>query len=510
MEPTAWFGGGTNLTMADGGLLAGLLALMFFIGWYFGREESGTEDFFLGRGSIPVWVACLSFVATEISAMTLIGVPATAFRENWNYAQFFIGSSAAKVAVAFLFIPAFYRYRCTTIYEFLRHRFGPASQYAATCFFFVTRLLASGVRLMAACLAISVLLDWHIVPVIALFTVVGMLYIGYGGIKAVVWTNVLQAVVFILAGAATVAFIVSRVEGGLPAVWSSASAAGRLDLFNLGPGLSDPAFLKKFFSDPNVILVAVLNGFFTSMSAFGTDHEMVQKLLTVETRRQSQLTILSSILGSFVVLLIFLSVGACLFAFYQASPASPLPAQLDKIYPHFASTVMPAFLRGLVLSAIVMASIDSPLASLTAVFVTDIYRPLIKRDGTQAHYMLVSRLSVAVFAVLLGAIAWYLSSFDKMLWLAFKIGGVTYGSLLGVFLFGMTSTRRANKSNVVAMLAMAAVNAVLLLLSEQKVIGLGWSWLVVIGTFGTWGLAWLLAPVLDGPGEAPAVLNSQA
>ena len=159
---------------------------------------------------------------------------------------------------------------------------------------------------------------------------------------------------------------------------------------------------------------------------------------------------------------------------------------------------MPALLRGLVLSAIVMASIDSPLASLTAVFVTDIYRPLIKPDGSQAHYMLVSRLSVAVFAVLLGAIAWYFSRFDKILWLAFKIGGVTFGSLLGVFLFGMLSSRKANKANVAAMLFMAAFNAGLLYLSEQKLIPLGWSWLVVIGTFGTWGLAWLLAPLIDG------------
>lgn len=486
MEHTSWFAGGTNLTVADGLVVVGFLALMFYVGWYFGRDEKDTQDFFLGGRRIPIWVACLSFVATEISAMTIIGVPATGFRENWNYAQFFIGSAASKVAVAFLFIPAFYQYNSTTIYEFLRQRFGPATQYTATCFFFVTRLLASGVRLMAACLAVSVLMGWHIIPVIMLFSAVGVLYIGYGGIKAVVWTNVLQAAAFLGAGLATVAFILGRVD--LIPLWNTAWDAGRLDFwhFTPGPGLN-------WLSDPNIVWVAIFNGFFGSMAAFGTDHEMMQKLLTVETRRSSQLTLLWSILGSFIVLVLFLFVGTSLFSFYQLNPGYALPEKLDKIYPHFASTVMPSGLRGLVLAAIVMASIDSPLASLTAVFVTDIYRPLFRPEATQRHYLRVSRVSIVVFAVLLAFIAWYFSQFDKILWLAFKIGGVTFGSLLGVFLFGMLSKRPANHANVAAMLVMGVVNAALLILSEKKVFPLGWSWLVVLGTFGTWGLAYLLS-----------------
>ncbi len=495
MEMTSWFAGSTSLSASDLCLLLGLLGLMFFIGWYFGRKESSTDDFFLGGRGIPWWVACLSFVATEISAMTIIGVPATAFRENWNYAQFFIGSAAARLVIAYLFIPAFYQFKCTTIYEFLRHRFGGGTQYTATCFFFVTRLLASGVRLMAASLAVSVLLGWDIKPVIALFTVVGMVYIGYGGIKAVVWTNVLQALTFILAGVATIGYILHSVD--FAEAWRVAEAAGRLQVFNWGPALGSEGFLKKFFSDPNILWVAVLNGFFGSMAAFGTDHEMMQKLLTVETRRESQKTMLLSMLGSFVVLVIFLAVGTELFAFYKLNPGMALPEKLDKIYPHFAATIMPAFLRGLVLSAIVMASIDSPLASLTAVFVTDIYRPLIRPDGSQKHYLWVSRVSVAVFALVLGGLAYFFSFFDKILWLAFKIGGVTYGSLLGVFLFGLTTKRRANKANVAAMLLMAAVNAVLLTLSEKGLFPLGWSWLVILGTAGTYALCWLLGPALD-------------
>ncbi|HBL15313.1 MAG: hypothetical protein A2X36_17300 [Elusimicrobia bacterium GWA2_69_24] len=478
-------------------MLGALTAALFLIGWASGRGQTDTAGFFLARRSIPWWAVCLSFIATEISAMTIIGVPATAFRENWQYVQFCVGSAAARVFIAFLFIPAFYKFDCTTIYEFLRHRFGPATHYTASVFFLVTRLLASGVRLMAACVAVSVLSGLPLVPVIALFTVVSAVYIGYGGIKAVIWTNVLQALVFIAAGAATLGFLWHSIAGGLPAVWAAAGPAGRLSMWNFGAPAAGAGWLSRLLSDPNVFWVAVLNGLFTSMAAFGTDQELVQRLLTVETRRDSQKSLLWTVLGAFAVAVLFMAVGTGLYVFYAQHPELPLPEKLDTIYPHFAATVMPALLRGLVLSAIVMASIDSPLASLTASFVTDLYRPLIRRDAGDSHYLAVSRVCVVVFGVLLGGIAYFFSFFDNMLWLAFKIGGVTFGSLLGVFLLGLLTERRADRANTAAMSLMAALNFVLLLLIETQRIGLGWSWLVVIGTFGTMALAWLFSAVSD-------------
>ncbi|MBI4422243.1 MAG: hypothetical protein HY554_00860, partial [Elusimicrobia bacterium] len=167
----------------------------------------------------------------------------------------------------------------------------------------------------------------------------------------------------------------------------------------------------------------------------------------------------------------------------------------------------------LVLAAIVMASIDSPLASLTASFVTDIYKPLVRADAPERHYLVLARASVAVFGLLLAGIAYVFSSFDKMLWLAFKIGGLTFGSLLGVFLLGLLTQRRANRANLAAMVAMVLVNFVLLLTNEgASLLGvplsaflprIAWSWMVVIGTAGTFGLGWVLGPILDPglPGE---------
>ncbi len=485
------------LTWPDYAVLAASLTVLLAIGFWFTRRQRDTVDFFLARRRVPGWAACLSFLATEISAVTIISVPATAYSENWEYAQFFVGSSLAKWAVAFLFIPAFYRYDVTTIYEFLRHRFGRASQVTASLFFFVTRLLGSGVRLMVAALAVSILMGWRLTPTLALFIVVSILYIATGGVTAVVWTNVFQALMFLGAGLLTLVFLVTQIDGGFAAVIRVAGDAGRLNVINWGPAPGAPDFWRRVLTDPNIVWVALLNGLVGSMAAFGTDHDLMQRLLTVETRRKSQWTLSLTPLGTLATLAIYLGLGAALYTFYAQHPQLPV-SRPDEILPHFIRQVMPAVLRGFMLSAIVLASIDSPLGSLSASFVTDIYRPLLVRNAPERHYLLVSRVAVVVFGLVLGAIAHFFAAFDKILWLAFKIAGVTFGSLLGVFLLGLLSRRRvADGANVAAMILMALVNLVLLVLSEKQVVPFAWSWLVILGTAGTMLLALAFSALSD-------------
>jgi SSS family solute:Na+ symporter len=477
------------LTWPDYAVLGGSLVVLLAIGLGFTKRQHDTVDFFLARRRVPGWAACLSFLATEISAVTIISVPATAYSENWQYVQFFVGSSLAKFAVAWLFIPAFYRHDVTTIYEFLAHRFGQGSQVTASLFFFVTRLLGSGVRLMVAALAVSILMGWPLAPTIALFIVVSILYIATGGVTAVVWTNVFQACLFLVAGFVTLVFLVQQIDGGLAAILQVAGEAGRLTVVNWGPAPGAPDFWHRVLTDPNIVWVALLNGLVGSMAAFGTDHDLMQRLLTVETRRRSQMTLSLTPLGTLATLGIYLGLGAALYTFYAQHPQLPV-SRPDEILPHFVRQVMPAVLRGLMLSAIVLASIDSPLGSLAASFVTDIYRPLLVQGRGERHYLLVSRVSVVVFGLVLGAIAHVFSAFDKILWLAFKIAGVTFGSLLGVFLLGLLSRRRvADWANVLAMVLMALANLALLVLSETKVLEFAWSWLVILGTAGTMALA---------------------
>lgn len=487
------------LTWPDYAVLLGSLALLVAIGAALTGQQRDTQDFFLARRRVPWWAAGLSFLATEVSAVTIISVPATAYSENWEYAQFFVGSTLAKLTVAFLFIPAFYRHQVTTIYQFLGQRFGPATQVTAAVFFFVTRLLGSAVRLMAAALAVSILLAWPLPLTIAVFVGVSILYIAAGGVKAVVWTNVFQALVFLAAGLGALGFLLGRIEGGVGAVVEVAGAAGRLDVINWGPAPGAPDFWVRVLTDPNIVWVAILNGLIGSMAAFGTDHDLMQRLLTVETRRRSQLTLSLTPVGTLLTLLTYLSLGAALYTFYAQHPELPV-SRPDEILPHFAGQAMPAGLRGLVLTAIVLASIDSPLGSLSASFVTDVYRPRLVRDRSERHYLLVSRAGVLAFGLVLGALAHAFSAFDQILWLAFKIAGVTFGSLLGVFLLGLATRRPvADRANVAAMTVMAAVTLALLVASETGLLRFAWSWLVIVGTAGTVGLALLLSAVVGRP-----------
>lgn len=487
-----WPGG--TLTWPDYTVVLALLALLLLVGLWAGRREDSTADFFLGNRRIPWWAAGLSFVATEISAVTLISVPAIAFLENWEYAQFFLGSFLARLVIAGLFIPAFYRYNCTSIYEFLGRRFGPVTQITGSLLFFITRLLASGVRLLVAALAVSVLLRLPLALAIGLFTAISILYIAWGGIKAVVWTNVVQAVVFTVAGLAALAFLLHRIDGGLGAVIAVAGGAGKMTIFNWGPNPAAAgmgAFLVSLATDPNLLVLATLNGFFGSLAAFGTDQELMQRLLTVETRQISQKTMLLTPLGSGVVMFIFLFIGAGLYTFYSQHPELPLPVKADNILPHFIAQQMSAGWRGLMLAAVIMASIDSPLGSLTTSFVTDLYRPVLYPGGSDRHYIIISRLGVVMFGLLLAFIAYACSYGEKFLWLAFKIGGVTYGSLLGVFLLGLLTTRQGNRINAAAMLLAALLMLTLLILSETQILPLGWTWLLLLGTFLTFTLGWL-------------------
>ena len=487
----------SSLTWPDYAVLAVALGVLLAIGFALSREQHDTVDFFLARRRVPWWAACLSFLATEISAVTIISVPATAYSENWEYAQFFIGSSLAKLAVAFLFIPAFYRHDVTTIYEFLRDRFGRATQVTGSLFFFLTRLTGSGARLTATAIAVSLLIGWRIETTIVVTVVVSIAYIATGGVSAIVWTNVFQALMFLVAGAATLGFLVAQIDGGAAAIVQLAEAAGRLRIVDWGPAPGAADFWTRLANDPNIVWVAVLNGFIGSMAAFGTDHDLMQRLLTVETRRESQRTLAVTPLATLLTLAIYLSLGAALFAFY-AQHGAPAISRNDEVLPYFVGHAMPAFLRGLMLAAIVLASIDSPLGSLSASFVTDIYRPLIARSRSEAHYLRVSRVCVVIFGIVLGIIAWvFLGWRQQILWLVFKIAGVPFGSLLGVFLLGLLSRRRvADLANVIAMVTMTLINLVLLLLSETGRISFPWSWLVIVGTAGTIALSLALSPLV--------------
>jgi SSS family transporter len=472
-----------SLRFTDFLIVFGSVGLLFVIAYISGRKEEDTGDFFLGKRQVPAMVACLSFVATEVSAITITSVPAAAYSENLQYLQFFIGSAAARICVAFLFIPVFYKYNCTSIYEFLKHRFGPQTQYAGSFFFFITRLVGSGVRLYAACLAVSIIMGWGLVQTLLIFTAVSIIFIAFGGVKAVVWTGAYQAIMFYLTGIALIIFLLSQFQGKLTEAWQIAGQAGRLSIFNFSLRLNDPTTLWA----------GTANAFFIGLAIFGTDQELVQRLLTVDTRKSSQRAIISTIFVSLPIMCMYLAVGTLLFAFYRLNPQIAGPSQPKEILSHFTVNILPSGLKGLVLAAIILASIDSPLASLSSSFITDIYRPLIRPSASEKHYLFVSRIGVIGFGVILAIIALACQPVQSVLWFAFQIVSVTGGATLGIFLLGLLTNRKSNRANVIAMVTSTFITAVILILSKCGVITLAWSWLIVLGTIITFLCGYLLS-----------------
>jgi SSS family transporter len=465
--------------------------MLFVISFVFGREERNTNDFFVGGRRIPTPVACLSFVATEISALTIVAFPATAYSENWLFMQFFLGMAIARILVAFLFIPAFYKYNCVSIYEFLRYRFGPETQYASSIFFFFMRLISSGVRLYATCLAVGIIMDWTLANTILLFTIVSIAFIAFGGIKAVVWAGAYQAICFVIAGVALVIYLLNHIDGSVGQIWQVAQEAGRLEIFDFAFNLNEP---KTFWG-------GTASGLFIGLVAFGTDQEMVQRLLTVKTRKLSQRAIISTIFSVLPIYGLYLIVGTLLFVFFKQTPNILLPSESKEVLPHFVTVALPAGMKGLVLGAIIMASIDSPLSSLCSSFVTDIYRPIFRKNASEKHYLLVSRAGIVVFGAILAILALQCKSVENILWFAYQIVSVTGGALLGVFLLGLVTKRKAGWANIPAMITSTVVSMVLMLLIKGDRIHLGWSWVIVIGTAITFGMSYMLGPIMKGGRE---------
>jgi Na+/proline symporter len=279
-----------------------------------------------------------------------------------------------------------------------------------------------------------------------------------------------------------------QINGGFREIYSTASEAGRLALFDW----------TLDFSKDKTFWGASFNAFFIGLAVFGTDQELVQRLLTAEKRKSAQKALLGTIAAALPLLVLYLGIGTLLFVYFQQNPTLPTPAKGDEILPYFTAHILPVGMKGLVLAAVILASIDSPLASLASSFVTDIYRPLIRSAGTETHYLWVSRLCVGIFGVGLACAAFAFRQTDAILWVGFQVFSITGGATLGAFLLGIL-TRRPRAMDVVAgMLISTEVCAFLMYCLKAELIALGWTWVIVIGT-GLTIVIGLMSSALEKP-----------
>lgn len=478
----------SRMSFFDTSIVIAYFAAVLIVGIRFGKKNESMESYVVGGRQVP-WLAVLgSLVATEISAATFLGTPGVGYSSNLGYLQMGIGSILARFAIAFIFLGAFYKLRVLSIYQYLAHRFGSTSHYTAASFFLASRVMASAVRLMIASTGLHVILGLPFGWTMIGFASLCLIYAGIGGIKAVIWTDCIQAIVFLSSGAIMIWVLNDAI--GWSSILETGSETGRLEIFQW-------TAKGSFLTDPNWFFLAAVFGFINTLAMQGTDHDFTQRMLTCKNLNQARRGIIISGFIALPVAALFLLIGVGLFSYYQQFPDASLPTKLiegiatidsDKVFPHFIATALPSGLRGLLLCGVLaaaMSSLDSAMAALSSSIVVDLYQPLLPRKVSASQQVWAARIFMAIVATALVAIAWSLQNGGQFIWLAFKIAGVTYSGLLGVFLIGLLTKRGHDRFNLVAMTSGSAITATLLLLSENGYINLAWQWPMLTGVTAT-------------------------
>ncbi|MCC7390322.1 MAG: hypothetical protein IT431_16325 [Phycisphaerales bacterium] len=481
----------SHFTTTDWLVLLAYLALLVGTGIAFTRRQSGSADYFLAGRRMPVWAVAISILATSLSAATFIGVPQSGFTGNLTYLATNIGMVLAIVLVAVFFIPAFYAHNCTSIYQLLEQRFGMAGRRAAGIAYLFGRLLASSSRIYIGAIPAAIILFGEdasrdpgaLSVAIAIFCVIGIGYTLLGGIGAVIWTDVIQTIVFVVAAAAAIVLILNHIPGGAPAAIDALAHDGKLTI------LDTTASLERPYTIYACILAFTLMG----LASYGTDQDMVQRMLTCRNALAGGRSAVLGIVVAVPTILLFLTIGMLLHVFYRrpdimgdAAPAYEIE-QTGKVFVSFILREMPAGLSGLMIAGLVAAglsSVNSSLNSMANTVVTDFYQPL--RPGKpDRHYLVAGRACVIGWGVLMTAAAcacvfWEAHTRQVRETLGLDPSGFTlldfalsvmtfaYAGLLAMFLSAIF-TRRGNAISAIAALAIGF----LVVLAMQPAI---WHW----------------------------------
>jgi SSS family transporter len=478
----------------DIAVLIAYFAITLAIGLWFGRRERTTHDFFLGGRRQHWLLAGVSIIATEISALTVIAVPGDAFHGDWSYLQMYAGSFIGRILIVLLLLPAFYGGAVTTVYEYLGQRFGPWTRTTASLMFFASRIFGSGIRLLVACLAVSEIFQWPLVGVVVAATGVAMIYATFGGIKAILWTDAFQALVFVSAAVTLIVVLFLYTPGHYSQNFGDAYYAGKFHTFTGGISLrSDKGFW-----------LLTINAVFTTMAAMGTDQDLTQRMLTCPNLKQSQRSLIFNAIAGFPIVCTFLFVGSMLWAYYESRPFETIPDRVIEqkalILPYFIAHGLPSNvgLQGLMVAAIfaaAMGSLSSAIGALASTAVTDIYRPLVKAQRSESHYLRVARAFTVFFGLILIFVALAFQRADELLWAVFEWVGLVFGGMLGVFVLGVTTKHRGRDGvNALAMLSSVGVLVVLKMYQDAaEIVYIAWPWWIVIGTVWTYALGAMFA-----------------
>ena len=453
------------------------------IGIWATRHQETAGDYFLGARNLPAWAILFSIVATETSALTVISVPGIGARGDLTFLQLTFGYLVGRVGVAAWLLPGYFRGNQETAYARLESRFGTATRRIVSVVFLITRFLGDGVRIFAGAIPLALLTGWSIPVAIIAMGGVTLVYTWFGGLKAVVWADVVQLAVY-LAGGVAALLIAWDLAGGAQNSFGMAWEAGKLRVVDLRMNLTLPYTLFG----------GLVGGAMLSAASHGTDHLIVQRLLATRSLNSARVALVGSGLVVIVQFLLFLLVGVSIWAAGLAPEGMPA----DQIFPRFILDHLPTGLAGLVVAGILaaaMSTISSSINSLASSMTHDLYAGWSGRRDP-AHLLRAGKIFSAVWGLSLIAGALFFHVYatgtgTPVVVLALSIASITYGALLGTYLLAGWSRARG-RDVVVAVCATVLLMLLVVFakpLSAQSafewltpIARLAWPWYVPLGT----------------------------
>jgi SSS family transporter len=467
--------------------LAGTTALGIWVGR---RQKAGSKDYFVAGRQIPWWAVLFSIVATETSALTFISIPGLAYTGNLGFLQVVAGYILGRIGVALLLLPRYYQGEIVTVYTLLQQRFGLATRRMTSIVFMVTRAMADSVRIFATAIPVALIIGGSSPSTsamrlsIVILGAVTIIYTYKGGMRAVVWTEILQATVYLLGGVSALVILGNTVPDGWPGILSQAAAAGKLDAVDFSFEISRP----------HTVWAGLIGGGFLSMASHGADQLIVQRLLSSRNLREAQRAVIGSGIVVFFQMALFLVVGLGLWAHFGGQAITPT----DSIFPRFIIEQMPTGLTGLLVAAIIAAAMSTQsgsINSLAAASTHDIYMPLTGRAADDPVTFRAGRRFTLFWGIALtGGALLFKDQGTPVVVVALGIASFTYGGLLGVFFLGNFWKRAAQRDAIfglsVGIVTMAfvvfAARISTALPGMADALGpfarIAWPWYVLIGT----------------------------
>ena len=457
-----------------------------------GRGQKDAKDYFLGNHAMPWWAVMASIVATETSALTFLSVPGDATKSGFTFLQLAFGYLVGRIAVSFLLLPSYFRGDFPTAYALLEKRFGVGARRATSLIFMGTRILAASVRLAVPAIPIALILKVPVSVAILILAGATALYTFVGGIKAVIWIDLVQVVIYLSGAAFAMWYLVHLVPGGLAGIFEANAAAGHaVHLFDFTFTLAKP---YTFWA-------GLLGGAFLAMASHGADQLIVQRLLACRGLRDAQ----KALIGSGVLIIfqfaLFLLIGVGLAAFFTLHPTTF--AKTDEIFPTFIVQNLPPLLSAYLIAGIfsaAMCSESSALNSLASALSHDIIGPIFGKERLEGKAGLwTGRVLTLVWTVVLAALAIAFSSSSQGqagVQIALSLASVTAGGLLGAFLIALY-VDRANQADVLFAIGGATAFVFALWLGSKDFIPfplakqIAWPWYSLIGSALALGLGFV-------------------